>query len=122
MNRDLKDIANRLRKYVNHKGTTIQALEESSLVSKGLIHRFMRGDGVFSIDKLVKIANGCPELNIDWLINGRGEMTYDKEAPRESDKDNQIAFLNELLRSKDETIEALKRSLDYAYPKKQNNT
>lgn len=28
----------------------------------------------FSVDKLLEIANKYPDLNLDWLITGRGDM------------------------------------------------
>ena len=66
----------RLIIYLTEKGIAKTAFEGISGLSKG---QMAKNQG-FSADSLEKIANSLPELSMDWLITGKGEMLK-SEAP-----------------------------------------
>ena len=60
----------RLIIYLTEKGVAKTAFEGISGLSKG---QMAKKQG-FSVDSLEKISNSLPELSLDWLITGKGEM------------------------------------------------
>lgn len=65
-------ISERLKKYIREeKGVSISSFEKEINVSNGYINSISKGIGE---DILAKIADLSPNLNIEWLMIGRGEM------------------------------------------------
>ena len=61
----------RFVEYLKNKGIGQTAFEESAGLSRGAIAKKTG----FSADSIEKIASACPDLNINWLITGIGNMT-----------------------------------------------
>lgn len=61
----------RIIRFINHKGITIQAFELKTGLSNGAVSKM--GDGTRR-RTLEKISNCYPELNINWLLTGEGDM------------------------------------------------
>ena len=61
----------RFVEYLKIKGIGQTAFEESAGVSRGAIAKKTG----FNADSIEKIASACPDLNINWLITGIGNMT-----------------------------------------------
>ncbi|MDR2584806.1 MAG: helix-turn-helix domain containing protein [Prevotellaceae bacterium] len=57
-------------------------------------------------DKLESIALKYPELNIDWLLTGRGEMLLPDPSEQEIPSNNSTDLM-ELLREKDRQIDRI---------------
>lgn len=66
----------RFIEYLKMKGIGQTSFEESSGLSRGSISQ----KSGFSANSIEKIAIACPDLNLDWLITGKGEMLK-TEAP-----------------------------------------
>ena len=60
----------RFIEYLKIKGIGQTSFEESSGLSRGAISQ----KSGFSANSIEKIAIACPDLNLDWLITGNGEM------------------------------------------------
>lgn len=56
--------------YLKFKNLGQTAFEESAGLSRGTISQ----KSGFSANSIEKIAAICPDLNLDWLITGNGEM------------------------------------------------
>lgn len=61
----------RLKKYVKSQGLTISAFEKAINVSNGYINSISKGIGG---ENLMAIIEKSPNLNINWLLTGEGEM------------------------------------------------
>jgi hypothetical protein len=61
----------RLKQYLKYKRMSNLAFEKSVNLSNGYINNMVKG---FGVDILFKIAETYPELNIEWIVNGKGEM------------------------------------------------
>ena len=61
----------RIIRFINYKGITTQAFELKTGLSNGAVSKM--GDGTRR-RTLEKISNCYPELNINWLLTGEGEM------------------------------------------------
>lgn len=67
----------RIIRFINYKGITIQAFELKAGLSNGAVSKM--GDGTRR-RTLEKISNSYPELNINWLLTGEGEMLKNSNA------------------------------------------
>ncbi len=64
-------IKNRILDFIKNRGVTVAEFERNVALSNGYINNFK--DSIGS-DKLNNIAQYYPDLNINWLITGKGEM------------------------------------------------
>lgn len=60
----------RFIEYLKIKGVGQTSFEESSGLSRGAISQ----KSGFSANSIEKIAIACPDLNLEWLITGKGSM------------------------------------------------
>lgn len=72
----------RLLKFVEHTRLGKGAFEREAGLSNGFLDK--------TTDRIRKgslnmISSRFPELNMDWIINGRGEMIKDEEPPQGED-------------------------------------
>ena len=67
-------IKERLKLFIKTKRTTVQKFEQSISVGNGFVSNIVSGIGG---DKLYRIIKVYPELNIDWLLEGKGDMLAD---------------------------------------------
>lgn len=83
------DVNSRIRSFLKEKKITVQSFESAIGKTNGyLSHTKSPTAGV-----LETIAKVYPDLNIEWLITGRGDMLKKNEAPMdEITKDDQIEF------------------------------
>ena len=97
-------VKERLKIYIKHSDLSNKAFEISINVSNGYINNISKSIGIEILEKIVeKYSN----LNLDWLISGRGEMLRNAEEKKEElyEKDNKyiasleknIEFLEEKL-------------------------
>lgn len=92
-------IRNRLLQYLDALKLSISAFEKSRGFSNGSISKFLRGDQqTIGVDKIEHILNLDENLNADWLMRGKGEMTYKKtyEMPKSL---NSVAEPTEFIQS-----------------------
>lgn len=76
----------RILQYISYEGITVQMFENKAMLSNGAVSKM--GDNTRR-STLDKISNSFPNLNINWLITGEGEMcnevqerNVDSELPR----------------------------------------
>lgn len=69
----MEDFKNRLLEFLDgYLSLSVSAFEKECLITNGTIGSIkVKGP---SVENLLKIHNRYPELNIDWLITGRGAM------------------------------------------------
>lgn len=65
------DIKSRITEFVKHKNITISKFETSCGITRGYFYNVKSSIGS---DKLNDISNTFPELNISWLVTGKGNM------------------------------------------------
>ncbi len=66
-----KETNERLKLYTAYLQTTPRAFEKSIGASNGFFRSISKGIGA---DKYLEISRRYPDLNIDWLLTGEGEM------------------------------------------------
>ncbi|OYD44298.1 hypothetical protein CHU00_17470 [Sphingobacterium cellulitidis] len=64
-------VKNRLIDFIHFKEMTVRDFEKSINSSNGYVNSISKSIG---IDKINSIIEKYPNINIDWLFTGRGEM------------------------------------------------
>lgn len=67
-------VKQRLKEFILHKRITVQNFEKSIGAKNSFVNSIVSGIGG---DKLYRIIKEYPELNIDWLLEGNGNMLVD---------------------------------------------
>lgn len=64
-------VKDRIKLFVKQIGITVQDFEKSIFVSNGYVNSISKSIG---IDKIELIIEKYPNLNIEWVLIGKGEM------------------------------------------------
>lgn len=67
-------IKERILEFIKTEGITVKAFETACSLSNGYLRQLRNAPG---IDKCTKISAAYPQLNMDWLLTGEGEMLVD---------------------------------------------
>lgn len=123
-------VLNRIKQFIDYKGIAISAFEKSIGMSNASLGKSLKTGGTIGADKLGNILTAYPEINLYWLVTGKGEMLTTEsrdevEEVRANDKSmperlldiiegqkKQIETLLEMLKEKDEEINRLRAELD----------
>jgi hypothetical protein len=70
-NKLIMSVKDRLKKFVKYSNLTVKAFEISINVSNGYVNNMSKSIG---IDKLELVLEKYSNLNLEWLITGKGEM------------------------------------------------
>ena len=105
-----KIVSQRIIKFTKAIGITQKAFEENINASQGYINNISKSIG---FDKLNAIKLSYPQLNIEWLLTGAGEMLDGKkigEIP-EADKNKYIATLERYNARLEHDVQELEKRL-----------
>ena len=69
----MSTFAQRLQLFIDHEGLTTHLFNKQCGFTKGLIAKALQHDGM-TTTSLQQILATFPNLNVDWLITGRGHM------------------------------------------------
>ena len=67
-------ILKRLKQFIDTKGISIAAFEQSVGMSNASFGKSLKNNGAIGTDKLEKILNVYPEISPIWLLTGTGDM------------------------------------------------
>lgn len=131
MESSLKELGVRLKQYMDSKRIGTNQLGRMIGSSGALVSNILNGKN-FGMSKFLAIGTACPDLNLCWLLTGKGKMLLDDGAekmevalPDEEQSSNKI-LKNEFFRNtlelkinslesvmayQDMTIEAYKNTL-----------
>lgn len=70
-------VKERVKIFLSDSEMTVTAFEKSIKASNGYVNSISKSIGV---DKLEQIIENYPNLNIEWLLAGKGEMLRSREA------------------------------------------
>lgn len=107
------DLKSRFKALCNHLGLSIREFERECQLNRGNISNMT---GAIGSDKIAKIATRFPEVDIYWLLTGKGSMlrTQDditcEETPITSEKETK-SVQHETISLLKEEIELLKEQI-----------
>lgn len=67
-------IVDRIRQYIEYKKISVSAFERSIGLGNASLSKAFKSGGAIGTDKLENILNSYPEINIQWLLTGEGDM------------------------------------------------
>jgi len=122
----------RLKQYIDFKGSNNSLFEKEIGMSNGYIGTQLKRKADLGEGVIVKILENCLDMNLEWLITGKGKMIKsnienspneefevekDKEIERLKDKISDLQTINELLTR---TVADLDKSkTNFQYPNEQ---
>lgn len=86
----------RLKEFIGYKKLAVRKFEIAVGMSNGTVHNAMANKSSISSAWLSKIAAAYPELNLVWLVTGKGDMLNGKKAaaPRPKEQMRKIPYFN----------------------------
>lgn len=87
-------VKERVKKFVKYENISIIDFEKSINVANGYVNSISKSIG---IDKINTILEKYPNLNIEWLLTGNGEML--KDSINNKDEQDKIITANHTLQS-----------------------
>jgi hypothetical protein len=137
MRNSVENIGQRLQAFIDHLEISNNKFGEKLGLSGSVVSHIVHGNN-FGIDKLIKILDNYPELDLDWLITGKGSMlkvTKKNSVPDTSYEINMVkenefkglenTFLKEQLKGKENELKtqlALINALQEIINMMKNNT
>jgi len=78
-------LTDRLPVYLAYKGISVYLFEKTCGIGNGYIGKQMKAKGAIGSDILERIAARYPDLNMNWLITGKGKMLQRPAAAAKND-------------------------------------
>lgn len=69
----------RLKKVIEFYGETASSFAEKIEVQRSSISHILSGRNKPSLDFILKVLNSYPEVELYWLLNGKGEFPSEKK-------------------------------------------
>lgn len=70
----MSTITDRVKEYLDHRGLSMRQFDIAVNRAPGYLSNILKQGSVFSADLLSVIIEIYPDLNVEWLITGRGDM------------------------------------------------
>lgn len=80
------DITERLKLFMQHEGVTTFQMNKTACLSRTLLAKALEKHQGLNSTTIEKIVTAYPNLNVDWLVTGRGEMLMSEEPQKISNK------------------------------------
>jgi len=79
------NVKERIKKYIESQDLTIVDFEKSINVSNGYVNSISKNIGIEKINKIIEIY---PNINLEWLFTGNGQMNKMNDVPEVKFVDN----------------------------------
>jgi hypothetical protein len=67
-------MTDRLSEFIKYLNISVRSFEQKISASDGMIRRAINNDTDIQSKWITNIADNYPQLNIEWLLTGKGEM------------------------------------------------
>lgn len=78
METNTNEISDRIKAVMNKVGRNSITFSEEIGIQQSTLSHILNGRNRPSLDVVMKISQRYPEISLDWLINGQGDMDSDK--------------------------------------------
>ena len=109
----MKDtVKDRLLAFIDYKGMTVRNFEIRTGLGAAYIAHFPK-KGI-TPRKLGGIHYAFPELNVNWLLEGVGDMVIDspEDVIAQSERIDAISYMKQTIAAKDEVIKTLRETIE----------
>ncbi|WP_313789955.1 helix-turn-helix transcriptional regulator [Flagellimonas aquimarina] len=70
----------RIQTVIDHYGLTVSSFADKVGVQRSSISHLLKGRNKPSLDFVMKVVQTYPEVNLYWLLNGKGSFPYSENA------------------------------------------
>ena len=104
----------RIAKFIERQDISVSAFEKTIGASDGMIRRAIKNKTDIQAKWICAISDNYPNLNLNWLITGNGEMiiNMDVDVVAESQAKYVKSPINNREKDLEQTIEAQKRTIE----------
>ncbi|MDC6351600.1 helix-turn-helix transcriptional regulator [Zeaxanthinibacter sp. PT1] len=81
-----EEFITRLERIIAHYGLTAAAFADQLGVQRSGISHLLSGRNKPSLDFVLRVVKTFPEVNLYWLLNGKGNFPADKGSPTTPNK------------------------------------
>lgn len=110
-------IIGRLEEYISYKNISIRQFEINIGTSNGVIHNAIKNEKDIRSSWISKIIDKYPDINIEWLVTGRGSML----AKNVTFKGDEIDYANEFALNLRQEIKQLRNRIEKLEQKEQTH-
>lgn len=71
----MEELKERIKSYLTISGITLNKIAKDTGYPQSNLQKQINGETTMSVATLMVIANYLPDLSMEWLIRGTGEMT-----------------------------------------------
>ena len=105
-------VKDRLLAFIEYKGMTVRNFEIKTGLGPTFLAHFQK-KGI-SPRKLGGIHYAFPELNINWLLEGVGDMVIEspEDVIAQSERIDAISYMKQTIAAKDELIKTLRDTIE----------
>jgi hypothetical protein len=114
-------VIDRLYRFIKSKQMLASKFEEVCNISNGYLGKQLKAKGAIGSDIMERIHNVYPELNLMWLITGKGTMLVDPGLHKKEDADLIMQEEDAIYQTKSKMVTILREQLDAletAFPEK----
>jgi len=114
-------VIERLYRFIKSKQMLPSNFEEVCNISNGYLGKQLKGKGAIGSDIMERIHNVYPELNLMWLITGKGTMLIEPGLYKKEDADLIMQEEDAIYQTKTKMVTILREQLDAletAFPEK----
>lgn len=102
----MSKIQDRIKEYIDTKGISVREFCRKINVSSSFLSR----DAEISSDKVLNIINAYPEISIEWLMTGIGNMYRQNDNKNTGEEVASIELYRDLRKQNEDLMEMLKQS------------
>ena len=110
----------RIKQYIDYKGLSVRSFEIKSNLKNGAIYRVIKNNTSLNGDSIASLAKEWVDLDLNWLMNGVGEMLLESsivEEPshvykKQPGMSNQIDWYHDALERADSLIKLQKDMIE----------
>jgi len=106
-----EEFTKRLQKVIDYYGESASSFAEKISVQRSSISHILSGRNKPSLDFVLKVLSSFPEVELYWLMNGKGKFPSDKnevhEQPIPEVKENSVSEISQISKSEGKAIERI---------------
>lgn len=110
-----EDFIKRLQTLLQHYGLTASAFADSLNVQRSGVSHIMSGRNKPSLDFVLKILHAYPEVNLQWLLNGKGNFPEETNQGQEQSLGNQTEATSPILTPKGERQDPMPQKISQQF-------
>nr|WP_317132215.1 helix-turn-helix transcriptional regulator [Flagellimonas hymeniacidonis] len=76
-----QEMIERIQTIINHYSLTVSSFADKIGVQRSSVSHILNGRNRPSLDFVMKVVHSYPEVNLYWLLNGKGSFPHLEQTP-----------------------------------------